>query len=276
MVEAPRLARRNPHARVSSSRCALLWSGCRLVPERRHLPSAAERIDRVAPVLVSVVWHPHPREGQHPRGLLAAAAGPLPDCQAPISARTRWSSWPAPRLFAGTAARFGYRWDLPAFLVLFAGPPCLSCIDLEHMILPEEDRVSADAPRGRPLLLLAQQRPASGMLTSSASSAPPDGSLCSSPESGQPTAPRVRRRQAGGGPGPRAGLARVSATSCWGSLPPTSSEPWSGSSLIATKTMDTTESDSLWSLPGRWVCGGGVRWPRAPAALHALLALSAW
>jgi leader peptidase (prepilin peptidase)/N-methyltransferase len=41
-------------------------------------------------------------------------------------------------LFAGCAARFGYRWDLPAFLVLFAGLLVLSCIDLEHMLLPKK------------------------------------------------------------------------------------------------------------------------------------------
>jgi leader peptidase (prepilin peptidase)/N-methyltransferase len=41
-------------------------------------------------------------------------------------------------LFAGTAARFGYRWDLPAFLVLFAGLLALSCIDMEQMILPKK------------------------------------------------------------------------------------------------------------------------------------------
>ena len=41
-------------------------------------------------------------------------------------------------LFAGTAARFGYQWDVPAFLVLFAGLLALSCIDVEHMILPKK------------------------------------------------------------------------------------------------------------------------------------------
>ena len=41
-------------------------------------------------------------------------------------------------LFAGTAARFGYRWDLPAFLALFAGLLALSFIDIERMILPKK------------------------------------------------------------------------------------------------------------------------------------------
>jgi leader peptidase (prepilin peptidase)/N-methyltransferase len=41
-------------------------------------------------------------------------------------------------LYAGLAARFGYRWDLPAFLVLFAGLLALSCIDLERLLLPKK------------------------------------------------------------------------------------------------------------------------------------------
>jgi leader peptidase (prepilin peptidase)/N-methyltransferase len=40
-------------------------------------------------------------------------------------------------LFAGTAARFGYSWALPAFLVLFAGLLALSVIDVERLILPK-------------------------------------------------------------------------------------------------------------------------------------------
>ena len=41
-------------------------------------------------------------------------------------------------LFAGTAARFGYQWDLPAYLVLFAGLLALSYIDIERLILPKK------------------------------------------------------------------------------------------------------------------------------------------
>jgi leader peptidase (prepilin peptidase) / N-methyltransferase len=40
-------------------------------------------------------------------------------------------------LFAGLAARLGYNWDLPAFLVLFAGLLSLACIDLEKLLLPK-------------------------------------------------------------------------------------------------------------------------------------------
>jgi leader peptidase (prepilin peptidase)/N-methyltransferase len=39
-------------------------------------------------------------------------------------------------LFAGSAARFGFRWDLPAFLVLFAALLALSAIDLDLHLLP--------------------------------------------------------------------------------------------------------------------------------------------
>ncbi len=40
-------------------------------------------------------------------------------------------------LFAGLAARFGYDWTLPPFLVLFAGLVALSWIDVERMVLPK-------------------------------------------------------------------------------------------------------------------------------------------
>ena len=40
-------------------------------------------------------------------------------------------------LFAGAAARLGFNWDLPAFLVLLAGLLALACIDLERLILPK-------------------------------------------------------------------------------------------------------------------------------------------
>ena len=40
-------------------------------------------------------------------------------------------------LFAGTAARFGYDWALPAYLVLFAGLLALSVIDVESLLLPK-------------------------------------------------------------------------------------------------------------------------------------------
>jgi leader peptidase (prepilin peptidase)/N-methyltransferase len=59
------------------------------------------------------------------------------DCHAPISIRYLLVEVACGALFAGTAARFGHQWDLPAFLALGAGLLALSCIDVEHMILPK-------------------------------------------------------------------------------------------------------------------------------------------
>jgi leader peptidase (prepilin peptidase) / N-methyltransferase len=60
------------------------------------------------------------------------------DCQAQISARYPLVELGCCVLFAGTAARFGRQWDLPAYLALFAGLLALSCIDVERMILPKK------------------------------------------------------------------------------------------------------------------------------------------
>lgn len=59
------------------------------------------------------------------------------DCGASISPRYPLVELACAALFAGTSARFGYRWDLPAFLVLFAGLLALSCIDIERLLLPK-------------------------------------------------------------------------------------------------------------------------------------------
>jgi leader peptidase (prepilin peptidase)/N-methyltransferase len=59
------------------------------------------------------------------------------DCRAPISKQYPLVELACAALFAGTAARFGYQWDLPAYLVLFAGLLALSCIDAQRMILPK-------------------------------------------------------------------------------------------------------------------------------------------
>ena len=34
-------------------------------------------------------------------------------------------------------SQFGFQWDLPAYLVLFAGLLALSCIDIERLLLPK-------------------------------------------------------------------------------------------------------------------------------------------
>jgi leader peptidase (prepilin peptidase)/N-methyltransferase len=59
-------------------------------------------------------------------------------CMAPISGRYPLVEISCAALFAGCAARFGYRWDLPAFLALSAGLLALSCIDIERMLLPKK------------------------------------------------------------------------------------------------------------------------------------------
>jgi leader peptidase (prepilin peptidase)/N-methyltransferase len=40
-------------------------------------------------------------------------------------------------LFAGVAARIGFSWTLPAYLVLAAGLLALACTDIEHLLLPK-------------------------------------------------------------------------------------------------------------------------------------------
>jgi leader peptidase (prepilin peptidase) / N-methyltransferase len=59
-------------------------------------------------------------------------------CQEPISARYPLVELATAGLFAGAAARFGYDWALPAYLVLFAGLLILACIDVEHLLLPKK------------------------------------------------------------------------------------------------------------------------------------------
>ena len=41
-------------------------------------------------------------------------------------------------LWAGIAARFGYDWALPAYLVLLAGLLALTVVDIERMLLPKK------------------------------------------------------------------------------------------------------------------------------------------
>ncbi len=59
-------------------------------------------------------------------------------CHEPISARYPLVELACAALFAGTAARLGYDWALPAFLVLFAGLLALSVIDVETLLLPKK------------------------------------------------------------------------------------------------------------------------------------------
>ena len=60
------------------------------------------------------------------------------NCQSPISPRYVYVELAGGGLFAGAAARLGFRWDLPAVLVLLAGLLALACIDFEHLLLPKK------------------------------------------------------------------------------------------------------------------------------------------
>jgi len=75
-------------------------------------------------------------------------------CHAPISAQYPLVEVACAALFAGTAARFGYEWVVPAFLALFAGLLALSVIDVQTLRLPKAV-VYVDSIIVAALLLLA-------------------------------------------------------------------------------------------------------------------------
>ncbi|MCA1846823.1 MAG: prepilin peptidase [Actinobacteria bacterium] len=62
-------------------------------------------------------------------------------CGNPISVRYPLVELGCGALFAAVATRFGWSWDLPAYLVLAAALLAISLIDLEHFIVP--DRITA-------------------------------------------------------------------------------------------------------------------------------------
>jgi leader peptidase (prepilin peptidase) / N-methyltransferase len=63
--------------------------------------------------------------------------GKCRNCRASISPRYILVELAGGALFAGAAARLGYNWDLPAFLIFLSGLLALAFIDLEHLILPK-------------------------------------------------------------------------------------------------------------------------------------------
>jgi leader peptidase (prepilin peptidase)/N-methyltransferase len=63
--------------------------------------------------------------------------GKCRSCHSPISFRYPLIEATTAGLFAGVAARIGYSWSLPAYLVLAAGLLALACIDMEHLLLPK-------------------------------------------------------------------------------------------------------------------------------------------
>jgi leader peptidase (prepilin peptidase)/N-methyltransferase len=67
--------------------------------------------------------------------------GKCRDCGNPIPVRYPLVEAGCAVLFGAVAARFGWSWELPAFLVLTAALLAISIIDLEHFIVP--DRITA-------------------------------------------------------------------------------------------------------------------------------------
>ncbi len=59
------------------------------------------------------------------------------NCHSPISMRYPLVEAATAGLFAGVAARIGFSWALPAYLVLAAGLLALACTDMEHLLLPK-------------------------------------------------------------------------------------------------------------------------------------------
>lgn len=59
------------------------------------------------------------------------------DCRSPISVRYPLVELGTAALFAAGAARIGFSWDLPTYLVLFAALEALACIDVELLVLPK-------------------------------------------------------------------------------------------------------------------------------------------
>ncbi|MGA2432188.1 MAG: prepilin peptidase [Acidimicrobiales bacterium] len=57
-------------------------------------------------------------------------------CRAPISVRYPLVELGTALLFAGAAARMGWQWELPAYLVMLAALLALSYIDVEKLLLP--------------------------------------------------------------------------------------------------------------------------------------------
>jgi leader peptidase (prepilin peptidase)/N-methyltransferase len=78
--------------------------------------------------------------------------GRCADCSAPISARYPLVEAGTAVLFTAVAARFGWSWELPAYLYLAAIAVALAAIDLDVMRLP--DKIILPSYAVVPLLLL--------------------------------------------------------------------------------------------------------------------------
>ena len=109
----------------------------RLVPQRRHRPRARGRVRRGSAIAVPAVRHRDRVPGQHPGGLLAAAAGAVPPLrradQRPLpGGRAR----PRRALAGRCSGSFGWTWELPPYLYLASVGLALAVIDLDTKRLP--------------------------------------------------------------------------------------------------------------------------------------------
>jgi leader peptidase (prepilin peptidase) / N-methyltransferase len=78
--------------------------------------------------------------------------GRCADCAAPISARYPLVEAGTAALFVAVAAKFGWSWELPAYLYLAAVSVALAAIDIDLMRLP--DKIVLPSYAVAPLLLL--------------------------------------------------------------------------------------------------------------------------
>jgi len=78
-------------------------------------------------------------------------------CRAPISVQYPIIEVLTAGLFAATAARFGFAWALPAFVVFGAGLIALATIDLERQVLPKQIVYVASASVGALLVVAAAE-----------------------------------------------------------------------------------------------------------------------
>jgi leader peptidase (prepilin peptidase)/N-methyltransferase len=78
--------------------------------------------------------------------------GRCADCAAPISARYPLVEAGTAVLFVAVAAKFGYSWELPAYLYLAAIAVALAAIDIDLMRLP--DKIVLPSYAVAPILLL--------------------------------------------------------------------------------------------------------------------------
>ena len=162
---------------------------------------------------------------------------------------------------------FGYQWDLPAYLVFFAGLLALSCIDIERMILPKKIVYPLTVLVAALLLMAAA---ATGKWHELCDRCHLRRRLVRRVLRDEPREPRVLASGTSGSPWSSAWRwgGWASATSCLGFFAANLIGAVIGLTLIATKHMRRAGSPTACSWLG--VCGGGVRRTGAPAPLHPL------